>query len=272
MRIDVYCLCKNEIKLAPFMIDYWRDLSEDVNVYVYDGLSKDGTRELFSKYEWIHIIDFEPDALDDNEHVKLKNNCWKQSRGVADFVMVCDFDETIYSYDKSTLRKELAYMKENGYTILLPLSFNLIPDKFPQYDCVHKLHELAEYGFNDYVWESKPILFDPNKIAEYNVVHGGHAAHPTGDVKWYQSDSLFLIHSKFIGYDYYEERIKNRVVSDWNLKHGIDGETKKTIEKLHKEFEDRKSKRFSWKELPEKLNEFYKIKIDHRLWQGQYIT
>lgn len=76
MKIDVHVLCKNEIKLAPFFIDYWRVLGDDVNVYVYDGSSSDGTRELFSNYEWIHIVDFEPDALE-REFLARKNKRFK---------------------------------------------------------------------------------------------------------------------------------------------------------------------------------------------------
>lgn len=269
MKIDVYTLCKNEIKLAPFFVDYWNALADEVNVYVYDGLSSDGTRELFDKYDNIHIIDFEPDALDDNEHKKLKDNCWKNSD--ADFVMVCDFDETIFSWNVDILHKELEVMKKEGYTILAPLSFNLIPDEFPKYEKGKFLHEIAEYGFNDCVWEAKPILFNPKKIKEINFLHGGHAARPTGEVKWYISDNLFLIHAKFLGFDYYNERIRNRTVSEWNLKHGIDGETKKTMERLHKEFDERKAKRFSWYKIKENFSVYYKKKINWGMWGGMVI-
>ena len=87
MSIDVYVLCKNEAEIAPFMIDYWKALAEDVNVYVYDAFSTDGTRDILSKHKWIHIIDnYENDGLDDNNHIIIKNNCWKNSN--ADFVMV----------------------------------------------------------------------------------------------------------------------------------------------------------------------------------------
>lgn len=264
MKIDVHVLCKNEIKLAPFFIDYWNALADYVNVYVYDGLSSDGTRELFSKYKNIHIIDFEPDALDDNEHVKLKGNCWKGSD--ADFVMVGDFDETIFSYDVNMLHNELQKMKEDGYTILAPLSFNLIPDEFPIYEKGKYLHEISQYGFNDYIWESKPILFDPKQITEINFVHGGHAANPKGNVKWLFSDNLFLIHAKFLGFDFYTERIRNRVVSKWNIEHGIDGETKKTIERMRKEFDERKSRRFKWNDIKENFNKYYQIKNDWTRW------
>ena len=269
IKIDVYVLCKNEIKLAPFFIDYWNSLGDDVNVYVYDGMSSDGTRELFSKHNNIHIIDFEPDALDDRQHAILKNNCWKNSD--ADFVMVCDFDETIFSYDVNTLHEELVKMKEEGYTILAPLSFNLIPDEFPKYESGKFLHEIAKYGFNDCIWEAKPILFNPKKIKEINFCYGGHCAQPIGDVKWYISDKLFLIHAKFLGFDYYVERIKNRVVSNWNLRHGIDGETKKTDERLQNEFNIRKARRFKWDDIKDNFSKYYETKINWRRFGGMVI-
>lgn len=269
MKIDVYCLCKNEIKLAPFYIDYWRALAEDVNVYVYDGLSNDGTRELLSKYDWIHIIDSkENETLDDNLHTKFKNNVWKKSKGVVDFVMVCDFDETIFSYDIETLHSELCYMKENKYTVLAPLSFNLIPDTFPDYTDGKYLHELCEYGFNDYVWYSKPILFDPSEIKEMNYCLGAHSANPIGNVKYYVSDKLFLIHAKFIGLDYYTKHIRERSVSYWNLRHNIDAETKKTFERLQQEFNERRDKRFKWCDVKENFDNYYKTKIDWSRWGG----
>lgn len=271
MKIDVYCLCKNEIKLLPFFIDYWKALAEDVEVYVYDGNSTDGCREEFAKHDWIHVIDFETDALDDNNHRLLKNECWKQSRGKADFVMVSDFDETVFSYDVQTLREELIRMKTAGGTILLPLSFNLIPDTFPEYQEGKYLHELAQYGFNDAVWEAKPILFDPNNIDEYNVSLGGHTAFPTGNVKWYISKKLFLVHAKFLGYDYYEERIRQRNVSQWNLDNGIDGETLKTVDTLHEEFNMRAGVRFRWDDIPDNIYTYYNVVVDHSHFGGMTV-
>lgn len=254
------------------MIDYWSALADDVNVYVYDGLSNDGTRELFSKYDWIHVIDFEPDALDDNQHKILKDKCWKKSIGKADFVMVCDFDETIFSFSVEELRDKLKDMKDGGYTILAPLSFNLIPDNFPEYQNGKYLHELCEYGFNDYIWESKPILFNPNEIDEINFIHGGHTAKPIGNVKWWIGNGLFLIHAKFIGFDFYTERIRNRIVSQWNLNHNIDGETKKTLERMKKEFGERHSKRFRWSDIANHLEEYYHNKIDWSRWGGMKVV
>ena len=269
LNVDVYCLCKNEIKLAPFFIDYWKALG-NVNVYIYDGDSDDGTRELFSKYDFIHIIDFEKDALNDLEHKKLKDKCWKGSK--ADFVMVCDFDETIVSYSKEELTSSLLHMKANGYSVLVPLSFSLIPDTFPEYIEGKYMHELCEYGFNDYIWEAKPILFDPHKIKEIDFDLGGHCAHPKGEVNWYKARNLFLIHAKFVGFDYYIERIRNRIISDWNLKYNLDGETKKTLEQMENTFNENKKKRFKWKDIKDNFNEYYHDRLDWSRWGGMKLT
>ena len=268
MKIDVYCLCKNEIRLAPFFIDYWKALADDVNVYVYDGLSSDGTRELLADYDWIHIEDFEPDALDDFNHMNLKNMCWKKSIGSADFVMVCDFDETIFSYSVGELREEFKKMKNGGYTILLPLSFDMLSDSFPEYKEGKYLHELCGYGFNNYQYETKAIFFDPNKINGINYVAGAHAVFPSGDVKWYESNKLFLMHAKYIGLDYYKERIRNRVVSARNMAYNMDGEKRKTEKMFEDTFNEKMSLKFKWGDVENRLDEFYNIRCDWSAWRG----
>lgn len=264
MKIDIHVLCKNEIKLAPFFIDYWNALANDVNVYIYDGLSSDGCRELFNQYDNIHIIDFEPDALDDGAHVRLKNTCWKKSN--ADFVMVCDFDETIFSYNIETLHSELQYMKDNDYSILVPLSFNMITEEFPKYEKGKYLHEIAQYGFNDCSYNAKPILFDPHKIKEINYVPGGHTCHPQGDVKYYISEKLFFIHAKYLGFNYFKERIDNRILSEWNKKCGLFGEKDKSSEQMIIDFNNKFSKRFKFDDIKNNFKTYYKNRLDWSPW------
>ena len=272
MKIDIFVLCKNEIKLAPFMIDYWNALADDINVFVYDGLSTDGTRELFAKYDYIHVIDFEPDALDDKQHQILKNNCWKNSK--ADFVMVCDFDETIMSYDVKTLREKLQDMKDNGYSILLPMSFDIVADRFPEYQEGKFLHELAEYGYNNYEWEAKAILFDPSKITEINYIPGGHFIRPQGEVNYCISDDMFLIHCKHIGFSYYKERIDNRILSEWNIKNHLLGEKQldnNNYIHLIKKFNELMKKRFKFTDIKDNIDKYYAVYLDWSRWLGMTI-
>ena len=80
MKINVYTICKNEAKLAPFYADYWKALSDDVHVYVYDGMSDDGTREILAKYQFVTIIDSpQNQSRDVNFSKQLKNSVWKNS-------------------------------------------------------------------------------------------------------------------------------------------------------------------------------------------------
>lgn len=267
MKIDVYVLCKNEIKLAPFMVDYWKALAEHVEVYVYDAFSTDGTREFLSNFDFIHIIDNpEPDGLNDFNHISIKQNAWKKSTGKADFVMVCDFDETIFSYDVNTLHGELEKMKYEGYTIIRPLSFNVVSDEYPIYTKGKFLHEVAEYGYNEYKWYTKPILFDPNKISNINYVLGAHAATASGDVKWYTSDNMFLIHCKLLGKVNFISNIRSRKMSNWNLSNRLFGQTENTDSQLSDYFNEGYSKRFKFVDIKENLDKYYAVKSDWSAW------
>lgn len=53
MKVDLYTLCWNEIKIIPFVIDYWKNIKEQVDefhVYIYDNGSDDGSVEELRKY------------------------------------------------------------------------------------------------------------------------------------------------------------------------------------------------------------------------------
>lgn len=266
MRVDVYTVCRNEIKIAHFMVDYWKSLADDVNVFVFDEMSDDGTREFLSQFGFVKIFDTPSEGLNDELHVKIKNNMWKESRGKADLVMVCDFDETISSYDTETLRKSLDVMVCGGYSILAPLSFNLVADSFPEYDGSVFMHKIVRYGVNDMEWYSKAILFDPDKIDEIDYCLGAHCCNPVGDVSWYTPDNLFFIHAKWLGYDYCRDRIRNRNVSKWNKYRGLYAEQEKSDERLRIEYDELVSKRFAFDDIPNNFDRFYKTRRDWRRW------
>lgn len=262
MKIDAYCICKNEVRLVPFMVDYWKALCDDINIYVYDGHSTDGTIELLKKYDFVKVIYCkEIEIVNNLEYKKLKNNVWKNSIGKCDFVMVCDFDETIFSYDIKTLREELELMKNSGCTILKPHSFTVVSDNFPKYEEGKFLHEIVDFGFNDYKWQEKTILFDPNKIEEINFTMGGHTSKPTGVIKYYNSDKLFLIHAKFLGFDYFKDRIQRRLFSGWDLTFRKRYIIENTEEHMIEEFNNNKANGFKFSDIKENFSKYYNITI-----------
>ena len=273
MKIKVFTLCKNEILIAPFFVDYWKSLADEVEVFVYDGFSTDGTFEYLSQYNWINVIQTKENSeLDDFFSIQLKNNIWKKHRGTCDFVMVCDFDETIMSYSVEELHSTLDKMKTEGYSILLPLSFNVVSDDFPKYETNKFLHEICVYGFNDFIMETKAILFDPNKITEINYIPGSHACFPKGEVKWFNTQNLFLIHAKYLGFDYYFNRIHNRELSENNKKCGLWAEKDKIKNNMLAEFNEMKNKRFKWTEIKNNFMDCYNVYSDWSPWGYKKLT
>ena len=89
---------------------------------VYDNGSDDGSVEYLSQYPWIEVRQFKTNGFDDTANMNIKNSCWKESIGIADFVVVSDLDECLYS---PVLESELDYMKANDITICGPRQYAL---------------------------------------------------------------------------------------------------------------------------------------------------
>lgn len=249
MRIDLYTLCWNEMKIIPFVIDYWKNIKEQVDefhVYVYDNGSDDGSVEELGKYYWITVMTFESDGFNDLINRNLKNNVWKQSRGKADYVIVCDLDECLYCNDFKELFKNL---KNGKYTICLPVWLEMFSEKFPIKDeellhkqvtkcCIGTSHTHTKLA------ESKAILFDPNEIDEINYIVGAHISHPQGNVSWYVNDDLFIMHYKHLSLDYvlWRYRICNERMSEVNKENGWGYQYWAKKEEIEKDFNERIAK------------------------------
>ena len=189
------------MKLAPFAIQYWNRFAS--KVIIYDNGSSDGSIEYFSQFPFIEIRHFVTDGLNDVVHRNIKNVCWKESSGSADFVVVCDFDEFLYS---PNIFGELSYMRENGMTICKPREYCMVSDKFPEYGSEHLSHE----NLRGYPGASKCILFDPNKIIDMNYSYGCHSCSPTGEVKYYDGNSIFMLHHCDMTEDFVINKNKSR--------------------------------------------------------------
>lgn len=119
-KIHAYVVCWNEMDNIPFVVDYWKRFAE--RVIVYDNGSDDGSVEYLSQYPWIEVRQFKTNGFDDTANMNIKNSCWKESIGIADFVVVSDLDECLYS---PVLESELDYMKANDITICGPRQYAL---------------------------------------------------------------------------------------------------------------------------------------------------
>ena len=231
MIIHLHTLIHNEIERLPFAIKYWKTFVSHVYVYLMKS-SNDGSREYLqnlSGFVTIEEID-DPDGFNDKRNKLIKNTCWKKSVGIADFVIVNDFDEFIYS---DNLINELQYMKDNGMTIVHPEIYHLINKdvNINELNQNEFLHKQIEYGVYDKHF-GKRCIFDPNKITEINYTEGAHSCFPVGDVKYYDRKNIYLFHAKYLGIKWFishDYKLKQRL-SETNKKHGYGNEYTYDIE------------------------------------------
>lgn len=209
MNIDLYTLCWNEIKIIPFVIQYWENIKNQVDLfhaYVYDNGSNDGSIEELSKYDWITVRHFDSDGINELAYLQIKNNAWKESRGKADFVIVCDMDECLYTKDFKKLFED---MKKENISLCTPKWLEMYSKEFPIYNGKLLHMQITKCkGTNADVGTSKTIIFNPNKIKEINYVVGAHQCNPIGEIKMLNSNNTFIMHYKHLSIDYVLNRYK----------------------------------------------------------------
>ena len=201
MVIDLYTLCWNEMDILPFVVDYWKRFV--THAYVYDNGSTDGSVEYLNQFDWIEVRHFDTDGMDDATLRDIKNSVWKESKGKADWVVVCDMDEIVFSED---LEKELKNAEEKGFTIVGSKWYWLCEDSKPVYDCDKLLHQVCTKFYEN---DGKYLIFNPNEINEIGYSVGAHTINPKGNVSKYESNNIVVFHTnKGFGIDYKIGRYK----------------------------------------------------------------
>jgi hypothetical protein len=238
--IHLYTICWNEEKMLPFFLDYYSDYVDKITVF--DNYSTDNSEQILKRYKNVKVLKYNSDnKINEILYLKIKNNSWKKSSGKADFVIVCDIDEFLYSEDLAQIIK---YIKENKYTIVKPFGYQMVSEFYPDYRKEKKITDIVKTGYSDNKWLSKSILFDPNKIIEINYSPGCHECSPTGKINFYKSINLKFLHYKDLSIDHLVQRKKElgMRLSQINIENGWATyyleEEAKTIE----EFESRVKK------------------------------
>lgn len=211
MTIHLYTLCFNEMDILPFCVDYWKRFASHVTVY--DNGSTDGSVEFLQHFDWIEVRSFQTDGMDTQKQTDIKNQAWKESKGKADWVVVCDTDELLFSNHLEEVLKE---MQDGGYTALGCKWYQLLGDDKPQYEEGKLLHELiprvAEQQINNQDKTiGKILLFNPNAVESTNYGVGCHAISPNGNYRLYKTDKALIVHvEKGFGIDYKLQGFKER--------------------------------------------------------------
>ena len=202
MIIHAYILCWNEERMIRHTLNHYSSFCD--KIILMDNESTDGTLAIAAEFPMVEVQPYASrNELSDSHYIKLKNKSWKQSRGIANWVIVCDADEFLYHPDG--IRQELELRLKNQEFIPGVDGYNMVADTFPE-DYARPIYEPVKMGRRATSFDKK-IVFNPNQVKEINYGAGAHTCRPvlesSGTI---DSHCLNLLHMKYLGKEYLQER------------------------------------------------------------------
>lgn len=195
LRVHLYAQCWNDEFMLPY---FFRHYDPFVDRYIiFDDGSTDRSRDILAAHPKVELRRFvrsDPDSFVLSEQA-LSNQCWKESRGEADWVIITDLDEHFYH---PAMREYLQSCTGTGVTAIPALGFQMIGDEPTQ------IHErLCDSYVLGAPWPqmTKLSIFNPDQIEEINFVEGRHRAGPVGNIVLPSRDKVVLLHYKYLGLD-----------------------------------------------------------------------
>ncbi|MBY0403513.1 MAG: glycosyltransferase family 2 protein [Cyanobacteria bacterium] len=251
MIIHAYCCSYNEEDLLPYYLRHYSTFCSKITIL--DNESTDASIDIIQAFS--HGLRQENSSLEvvcrsfnsDNQYQEdvlthHRNTMWKESKGIADFVVVSDVDEHLFH---PQLKEFLFQHKRKGTTVFRPKGYMMLSPHFPTIKGL--LVDEVQQGVRDY-YIDKCVLFDPNAIEEINFGNGSHEAEPTGNVLFYDAvensealnpfydhsgeSILKLLHYHWMGIEKVNNRnalINNRVselgrINHWGLHYAMSSE------------------------------------------------
>jgi hypothetical protein len=213
----VYALCFNEERILPHFFDHYRQADR---IILYDNESSDTSVDLIKANNSTHITFNTNGTFDDTAHKNIKNHCWGQSIGVADYVIIQDLDEFVhFSLYPYNIKKGLYDLKCRGVDIckLNGYEMSCNDEEFSNIrghivDSVHNGYSRINY--------CKPNLINPNTVEATNYSEGSHDM--INQIKEITFDPrVLLLHYKHLGIDW---EVEKRLVLKDRLVHPVFGD------------------------------------------------
>ncbi len=170
--------------------------------FMFDDGSEDGSLDILRAHPKVTLGRFAyTEALSRIlSTVDFFDNCWQQSRGQADWVVLTDVDEHLWHPD---LAAYLAACDRAGVTAVPALGFQMLSETFPPSDAV-----LTDWLRLGAPWGqmSKLNLFKPDALTATRYGPGRHTAEPQGRVVCPARDEVRLLHYKYLDFERLFER------------------------------------------------------------------
>ena len=196
MTVHLYTRCWNDAEMLPF---FFRHYDAIVQRYiVFDDGSTDGSVEILSSHPKVELRPMPPysdPASRIASGLAMLENCWHESRGIADWVVVTDIDEHLHHRD---LPSFLARCKTEGVTIVPALGYHMISEEFPSRDAV-LCRSVTTGAVRPH--HNKLNLLSPDDVRAANFAAGRHAAEPEGNIVAPSRDELLLLHYKYLDFE-----------------------------------------------------------------------
>ena len=130
MSIHLYTLCWNDAEMLPFMFRHYDDFVE--KYFVFDDGWTDGSVEILRAHPRVRVDSLPMRAGTGSVFERCLaqlNNCWKESIGRANWVIVTDIDEHLFHSD---MHGYFDACKRSGITIIPSLGYQMISTSSPQ--------------------------------------------------------------------------------------------------------------------------------------------
>jgi hypothetical protein len=194
MIVHVYSVMRNEEKLLPYFLSHYEQFAD--KIYIFNDRSTDHTVDIASTHPKVVLENFPyPTAANEDDFNRCLEAAYKQSRGVADYVMVVDGDELLYCPD---MIKQLECAKKDDIKVIRTIGYAMIGDRDPETE--GQLYDEYKDGIRERGFD-KPVVFDPNLDVKF--AHGRHDIYTSvPPIKC----NILLLHFRYISKQFYLKR------------------------------------------------------------------